>query len=137
MDPIMFFIFLVRGNTHGHRWALENSHGVTRRGLQEGMVPSHVTPLAALLAQVGTHTGSVRRRNQWVIQSGITLIQPYIDSLAPPNAGWKFSLSCAVALIFRELFRSLENCSKTRNVPSHSSGNMMHTSHIHPGPDVP
>ena len=103
MDPIMFFIFLVRANTHGHRWVLENSHGVTRRGLQEGMAPPHVTPLAALLAQVATHTVVVRRRNQWVTQSGVTLIQSYIDNLAPLNTGRKFFLSHAFALIFKEL----------------------------------
>lgn len=99
----MFFIFLVWANTHGHRWVLENSHGVTRRGLQEGMAASHVTPLSALLAQVATHTVAMRRRNQWVIQSRVTLIQSYIGSLAPLTTGWKFSLSHAFALISKVL----------------------------------
>lgn len=103
----MFFIFLVRTNTHGHSWVLENSHGVTRRGLQEVIAPPHVTPLAALLAQAATHTAAVRRRNQWVIQSGVILIQSYTDSLAPLNTGWKFSLSHAFENFFRELYISL------------------------------
>lgn len=61
MDPIMFFIFLVRANTHGHRWVLQNSDGATRKGLQKGMAPSHVTPLAALIAQEGISTIAVKK----------------------------------------------------------------------------
>ena len=99
----MFLIFLVRANTHGHRWVLKNSHGVTRRDLREGMAPPHVTPLAALLSQVATHIVAMRRRNKWVIQSDVTLIQCYIDSLALLNTGWMFSLSHAFAIIFKEL----------------------------------
>lgn len=75
----MFFIFLVRVNTHGLRCVLENSHGVTRMGLQEREGGSHdIIPLAALSAQVATHPVAIRRRSQWVIQS-------YRDRPAPLN----------------------------------------------------
>lgn len=80
MYPIMLFMYLVRA--HGHRWVLENSHEVTRRTLQKGMANLHVTLLASLLAHVGIHTVAMRRRNQWIVQVGVTLVQSYLDRMA-------------------------------------------------------
>lgn len=69
--------------------------GSQEQDCRRGWLP-HIIPLAALLAQVGTHLVVMRRRNQWVIQS-------YRDSLAPLNTGWKYFLPHTFVLIFKEL----------------------------------